>query len=1048
MSTIITNSLAIWLALTAPSETSVSSDKPTATTSSAANPGAKKPDVTVDENGEKTFSPALQKAIDDREAQVTAARREAIRLLEDYLRDVPRSREEAEALYKLAELYWEESKAVYLDKMGAYQAAVSACHDDRSACPRVPRKPPTVDLSRAQSVYQRLIAEHPRFHKIDTVIYLYAFSLRDQGKVAESVKFFQTILDRYPKSRYVADAWMAIAEFRFYEQQDYKASLEAYEHVLKHPKSQLYDLALFKTAWCYWKLGDTTKSAMRFKDVLDLSKRKAGKAGGSEADQKRAAELQGQALDYLVELFTEDDTKSAHDAFEFLAQIGGKPYSKKVLKQLADTVFDQTRYERAVEAYQLLIDLDPMSPDAPDYASKIVEAYQLLGDTKTAVASMRKLASDYGGKSAWAAANKDRPKTVQHARETAEQLIRTLAKTMHAEAQQNEKSTKVVDKDRYARAAEAYAFYLQNFPDAADAVELRYLRADILYFKLGRYEEAGRDYLAVGKSQPVGKYHKDALLQAMGAFEKVRKISSAPGKREITESDKLFGEAADTYATLFPNDKEIVTVVFKNGQFFFDYGDYDEAIKRFGLIVEKYPDDPNAGVAGDRILEALNKAKDYENIESWARRLKKTKAFASKDEQDRLDKVVVNAVMKSGEKYANDGQYEKAASFYQRVAADYPQSPLAPKALNNAGAVFEKARKQDEAVSAYKTLADKYPSASESPEALFTAARIEENIAYYDKAAALYEQLAQRYPNNPHAADALRSAGVLREGLGQHDRAIKHFGEYSKRFKDKSDAKDVAFQVAVVREDQKDWKQAAQSFGAYARTYPSDARVVEAHAREADASLKAGNENGAKEASAKALAAFKAGAKKKKDDERGEDAAYYAAEARYIQGELVFRDYEKIKIAGKPKQLAKVLEEKAKKLEEAKKVYLDVVTYQSPEWATASLLRVGQGYEAYAKAMRNAPVPKDLNEEEQQVYRDELEKVVVVIEDKALDAYKSGYARAIQIGVYNKHTQQIREALSRLAENEYPKEAELRASIRGGEPRLSLERIEEVRRDN
>jgi TolA-binding protein len=999
-------------------------------------------------DAENVIPPALQKAIDEREGQVTAARREAIQLIEDYLRDSPRSREQAEALYKLAELYWEESKATYLDKMGVYQAAVSACHEDRAQCPHVPRRPPTVDLSRAQSVYQRLITEHPRFRKIDTVIYLYAFSLRDQGKTAESVRSFQTILDRYPRSRYVADAWMAIAEFRFYEQQNYRSSLEAYEHVLQHPKSQLYDLALFKTAWCYWKLGDTTRSAMRFKDVLDLAKKKAGR---SEAEQKRAAELQGQALDYLVELFTEDDTKSAHDAFEFLAQIGGKAYSETVLKQLADTVFDQTRYERAVEAYQLLIDLDPQSPDAPDDAGRIVEAYQLLGDTKAAVAAMRKLAGDYGARSPWAAANKDRPKAVQHARAMAEELIRTLAKTMHAEAQQNEKITHVIDKERYARAAESYAFYLQSFPDAADAVELRYLRADILYFKLGRYEEAGRDYLAVGKSQPVGKYHKDALLQAMGAFEKVRRPSSgAGGKRTITESDRLFGEAADTYATLFPKDKEIVTVVFKNGQFFFDYGDYDEAVKRFGLIIERYPDDPNAGPAGDRILEALNKAKDYENIESWARRLKKTKAFAAPGEQDRLDKLVVGAVMKSGERYAGDGQYEKAASFYLRVAQEYPQSAQAPKALNNAGAVFEKAKKQEDAVSAYKDLAQKYPAAGEAPEALFTAARIEENIAYYDKAAALYEQLAQRYPQNPHAADALRSAGVLRESLGQHDRAIKHFDEYAKRFRDKPDAKDVAFQVAVVREDQKDWRAAAQSFAAYAKAYPSDGRNVEALAREADADLKAGNDGAAKDVAGKALAAYKGqGHKRAKEREgvRGEDAAYYAAQARYIQGELVYRDYERLKIAGKPKQLAKVLEEKAKRLEEAKGVYLDVVTYPSPEWATAALLRIGQGYEAYAKAMRSAPVPRDLNEEEQQVYRDELEKVVVVIEDKAIDAYKSGYARALQLGVYNKHTQQIRQALSRLAENEYPKEAELRASIRVGEPRVSLERIEEVRRD-
>jgi tetratricopeptide (TPR) repeat protein len=1002
---------------------------------------ADKSDDDADGNAEPEVKlpPILLKTLHEKEAEVTAARREAIGLLEAYLRDSPHSKEQAEALYKLAELYWEESKAVYLEKMGAYQEAVTACHNDHANCPRVPHKPPVVDLTQAQAVYQRLINNYPKFRKIDTVIYLYAFSLRDQGKTGESIKYFQILLDKYPRTRYIADAWMAIGEYRFYEQQNYKSSLEAYEKVLQHPKSTLYDLALFKTAWCYWKLGDTNKSALRFKDVLDLSKKKAGR---TEEQQKRAAELQGQALDYLVELFTEDDTKSAHDAFEFLAQIGGKQYSRKVLKQLADTVFDQTRYERAVEAYKLLIELDPNSAEAPDYHGKIVESYQLLGDVNTAVAEMRKLAANYGGRSAWAAANKDRPKAVEHARTLAEGLIRTLAKTMHAEAQANEKTTKVVDKVRYARAAEAYEFYLANFGDAGDAVELRYLRADILYFKLGKYEDAGREYLAVGKSQPVGKYHKDALLQAMGAFEKVRK----PGKREIAESDRLFGEAADLYATLFPKDKEIVTVIYKNGQFFFDYGDYDEAVKRFGLIVERYPDDPNAGPAGDRILQALNKAKNYENIEAWARRLKKTKAFSSKDEQDRLDKLIVNSVMKSGEKYANDGKYDQAAAFYLRVPHEYPGNGLAPKALNNAAAVLEKAKKQDEAVAAYKELADKYPSASEAPDALFTAARIEENVAYYDKAAAFYEQLAQKYPSNPHAADALRSAGVLRQSLGQHDKAIKHYGEYAKRYKDKSDAKQVAFQAAVVREDQKDWRGAAAAFGAYAKTYSGDARTVEAHAREADAQLKAGNDAGAKDAAAKAIAAF-SGGKHHKAIDSAEDANYWAAEARYIQGELVFHDYEHIKIAGKPRQLAKVLEEKAKRLEEAKNIYLDVVTYKSPEWATAGLLRIGQGYEAYAKAMRNAPVPKDLNAEEKQMYRDELEKVVVVIEDKALDAYKSGYQKALTIGVYNKHTQAIRQALSRLAENEYPKESEQRLGTRPGEPRVALDRIEEVRRD-
>jgi len=56
-----------------------------------------------------------------------------------------------------------------------------------------------------------------------------------------------------------------------------------------------------------------------------------------------------------------------------------------------------------------------------------------------------------------------------------------------------------------------------------------------------------------------------------------------------------------------------------------------------------------------------------------------------------------------------------------------------------------------------------------------------------------------------------------------------------------------------------------------------------------------------------------------------------------------------------------------------------------------------------------------------------LEKVVVVIEEKALDAYKNGYEKSLQLGVYNEFTQKLRTALGRLNDQEFPPERELRA---------------------
>src|SRR5262249_16155177 len=228
---------------------------------------------------EKTVSRELENYIKTKERQAAAARDEAIKLLESYLAENTRSaggdRDAPEALFKLAELYWEDQKVAFLDAMGKYQAAKEACHADRSKCASVPARVPRIDLSRSQSIYARLVKQYPNFRKIDTVLYLYAFSLRDQGRLADSVPSFHRILATFPKSRFVPDAWMANAEHRFYDDNNYRSALEAYEHVVQYPDSQLYDLALFKTAWCYWKLGDTTMAAKRFKDVLDLGKMRA-----------------------------------------------------------------------------------------------------------------------------------------------------------------------------------------------------------------------------------------------------------------------------------------------------------------------------------------------------------------------------------------------------------------------------------------------------------------------------------------------------------------------------------------------------------------------------------------------------------------------------------------------------------------------------------------------------------------------------------------------------------------------------------------------------
>ena len=65
-------------------------------------------------------------------------------------------------------------------------------------------------------------------------------------------------------------------------------------------------------------------------------------------------------------------------------------------------------------------------------------------------------------------------------------------------------------------------------------------------------------------------------------------------------------------------------------------------------------------------------------------------------------------------------------------------------------------------------------------------------------------------------------------------------------------------------------------------------------------------------------------------------------------------------------------------------------------------------------------MPEGLNEEEQQVYRDQLSMFVVPIEERALEAYEGGYRKARELGIYNQWTVLMREGLTRMNDVEYP----------------------------
>ncbi len=1015
----------------------------------------------------------LELELRTREGQITVDRKRGIALLEEFITKHADNRAMPEALYRLAALYWERSQEQFLTAMGSWADAVDGCRDAPETCPDGPPAEPVLDLASAQTIYVRLIRDYPSFRKLDTVRYLYAFSLRDQGHTDAAQAQFWAIIKKHPSSSFVPDAWLAIGDHRFYAGTDWNAALEAYGHVLEHPGSDPYAMALFKTAWCHWKLGQSAEAVKRFKQVLD----QGAEPETDDASRKRLADLREEALEYLVQVLSEDEKNTPKDIYDFLASIDGSQYSRKVLVRLGEAYEAQTRYDKSVPTWRFLIELDTSHVDAADFELHVVAGLRGDGKLAPALDELGVIHQRYGLGTPWAKAH---PKAARAAHEDASGLLFDFGRSIHEGAQAAEKDTKVPDKERYALAARAYDDFITRYPSEPNAVEVSYLAGDIYFFKLGQAERAGDAYLRVGESAPVGALHHDALLAAIGAYEQA--IAQAPAATAATTPvtaaaapigaaatdgtaaggsavggaaataetpadpagdaarysplERKFIRAVDLFSSLFPDDEQNGAVLYALGDFFYNRGDYDGAVQRYGKLVVDHPADGNAGAAGDRILESLQKAADYDNIELWAGKLKATKSFAAPEEQARLDRIIVDSLLKQGDTLVERGYAARGASYYLRVAAEHPRHDKAPLALSNAGAALERARKPQAATEIYERLAKDYPKSPQAAEATLVVAHVFENMGDYERAAQRYDGLVERYPKHAGRAEALYNAGVLYEGLGQTKLAAARYATYAKQFPGESDSLQVELRAGLVQARAGDHKAAIATLSKFVDRHGSAPEAVVANTQLGKSLIAVSRFKDADKALAKAA----------KSGRTAEGPARVAgAEARYLQGELIYREFEAQKLDPKPSKLGASLDRKAKLLGSAKDVYLDVLAYSTAEWTTAALFRIGQSYELFAKGLREYPVPAGLSQAQQDEYSEQLDTFALAFEEEAIGAYKSGYARAMELGIYNTYTRKIRASLGRLSAQEFPPIAEVGSELRvaeGGSGAQAIRRLE------
>lgn len=1020
------------------------------------------------ESRRSTLFSQYEKAI--RQIEVTE-RQERLNAIARFERFVARNPDDErytpDAMTRLAELYYEKAVDDQQVALNAFEEQIQLGANDVAS----------VDTARSFqksiSLYEQIIERFPNYRLIDSIHYLLAWCLAEEGNEDESLVWFKRLIDQHPTSRYVPEAWVRIGEYYFEQQGDdvnenLELAISAYRAAIAFDGSSLYDKAIYKLGWSYYRLNDFANGVnafVRLIDYYDELKLKDPEAGG---------DLRSEALQYTAISFADDgwggsetvryaDGTTAERFLgveklgKYLQSIGGRSFEWELFRKLGDVLYDSSKNVAAVEAYREVLKRQPLAPDAPKVQERIVQAFGREGRLSEAFAERTILFDSYGEDSEWAKANADDQEALIATRDLVERNLLSTAQYHHAQAFEFEQcasddgrdpseqeSCGVRMLDSYRKAAHAYGGYLSEFPHSKNLYEIQYFHAETLYNSL-QFSKAADEYALVRDSNTDNKYLANAAYYVVLALQKeienqersglleVRTPCSPEACGRITEfSEKDIPHlrldliaAADVYMRKIPGAEDAALLSFKAAQTYFAYFHFDEARARYEAVIKAFPESEYAELAFNDILISYLLPQDWLNVEAFASRMleesKATQADPKKREEKRLLKY--GARFKRANVLMEKQSWLEAAELYVSIVDDTEKEAKSPqeywensdKALYNAATCYREFRKFDSAMRTYERLFNNYPRSELAQSALFFVAEAAEKAFEFEKAVDFYQRIVTDYPQSTDRVAASYNVAALLEALQQYKKAAEAYRFYARTFPAEGDAPDMAYKAALIYQRMGDTQGLIKALGDFIETYRNDEsqyeKVVQAYLRVGLAWKKLGNERLALSHYDSAVKYF---------DQKGlkpDDylAAQAAGEARFRQVEQSYEKFAAKKFDPKgrgarfQKAMTDQLQSLATDLESLRADYEAVIVkYRWPEWITASLLRMGNINEQFGKKLLESPCPvevkAELGEEGCFEYKIQLEELIAPIMDKAIFAYESAAEKATDLRVVNEWT--------------------------------------------
>jgi TolA-binding protein len=809
----------------------------------------------------------------------------------------------------------------------------------------------------AIALYDQILKAYPDYPQNDQVLYQKARAYDELARTEEAIAVIEQLIARYPQSRHIDEVQFRRAEY-FFVRKKFLDAEKAYSAItVKGPRSDYYELALYKLGWTLYKQDMLDEALHEYMALLDYKV-----STGYDFDKKNDEDTERRIADtYRVISLAFSTLGGPPSVVQFFAANGHRGYEDRIYRHLGEYYLEKLRFQDAAASYQAFIDLNPLHKSSPRFSMRVIEIYEkgdfpkLVLDSKKAFAATYGLDSEY-----WKHFSIDDAPEV---RSYLKSNLEDLARHYHAQFQNEDLAAEKAA--NFAEAEHWYRAYLASFPNEKESPGIDYRLADLLLesknFGLAarEYERTAYEYPDHEKAAAAGY----AAIYAHREHEKVAKGDEQQAvKRDAVASTLRFVDK-------FPKHEHAAQVLGAAVDDLYEMKEFDRAIATGHQLIDRYPDaDPAIRrSAWTVVAHSSFETAAYPEAEQGYTRVLEMTAEDDKSRKGLIDNLAAS-IYKQGEQAKAAQDYRAAADHFLRVAKAAPTSSIRPSAEYDAGAALMQLKDWSGAAAVLDAFRKAYPEHQLNREATKQIAFVKREEGNLAGAAAEYERVAAESQDAELKREALLEAGDLYEKSKADDRALAAWTTYVKQFPDPVEpALETRWKIAGMYADRHD--------DAAHRDQLRQIVAADAHA----------------------------------GGQRSARTRYLAGQSALVLAQDRYREFAAVKLR---LPFERSLKEKQQRMNAALDAFGALVEYEVGDVTAAATYYMAEIYGDFSRSLLESERPGDLSPKDLAEYESTLEGEAFPFEEKSIAVHEKN-VELLASGVYNAW---IDKSLARLAE--------------------------------